>query len=155
MKHEVRLTYCPLCGFAAEELTIGEVVKYYSVESGELIGYGHPGGVLAHSLIESEVKYNTKTLDVTERAPAGEPCANCAADIAKQRAEFKVEIARGGIHWHCLACQVWGVIVHNDTRGFAAGVRARAGVEPPTHIGVKFKDCRQHQSEEDVEQTLH
>ena len=152
--HEVHLTYCPVCGFDAEELTVGEVMKYYT-ESGELLGYGHPGGSLAHALIECDVKYNTIPLDVTERAPAGEPCADCAADIALQRAEFKVEVEKGGIHWHCDSCGLWGVIAHNDSRGFSAGVRQRSGVKPPTHIGVNFNYCKLHESEEDPSGTIH
>ena len=152
---DVHLTYCPVCGLEAEELTIGTVLKYYTAEDGELIGYGHPGGVLALSLIESGVEYKTKPLEDYERAPAGDPCADCVADIAHQRAEFKVEIEKGGIHWYCEDCGVWGVIAHDDSYGFSATLRRRTGVAPPNHMGVRFKNCRQHESEEDPDGTLH
>lgn len=154
LKQEVRLTFCPLCGLDAEELTIGEVLKYIG-ESGEMLGYGHPGGVLAFSLIDNEVKYKTQTLDPAERAPAGHPCSDCAANIAHQRAEFQVEVERGGVHWNCTSCEQWGVVMHDDSRGFSVGVRRSAGIEPPNHIGVKFINCKQHESEDDPTGKIH
>ncbi len=155
MDQEVHLTYCPVCGYDAEEIAIGEVMKYYTVDSGELLGYGHPGGILALALIECEVEYKTVSIEVTDRAPAGDPCTDCAADIAHQHAEFKVEVEKGGVHWHCDECGLYGVVAHDDSRGFSARVRQRSGIQPPTHIGVTFKDCKQHESEEDPAGTIH
>ena len=145
---ELHETYCPICGFEADELTVGAVLKYYG-EDGELLGYGHPGGVFAHELIEHEVSYTTKALEESERAPAGEPCVYCAEDIANQREDFKEEVERGGIHWRCDNCGLWGVIKHNDSRGFSARARRKAGIQPPTHMGVRFSKCKQHRSEDD------
>jgi len=147
---DVHETFCPLCGFDAEELTVGTVLKYYS-ESGELLGYGHPGGVFAQDLITKDVLYTTTPLDDSERAPAGGPCVDCAEDISNQRAEFKDEVEKGGLHWHCTECGLWGVIIHNDSKGFAAGVRKQAGIAPPAHLGVKFINCSQHAAEDTPE----
>lgn len=152
--NEVRLTFCPVCGMDAEELTIGEVLKYVN-KDGDVLGYGHPGGILALTLIDQEIPYETIKLESFERAPAGHPCSNCMADIAQQRAEFKVEIELGGLHWHCEECGVWGIVMHDDSHGFSAGVRRASGIKPPTHAGVRFTNCKQHESEDDAKGMIH
>ncbi len=143
------LTSCPVCTGDAEELTIGEVVKYFGKESDQLLGYGHPGGVLAELLIQKEVPYRVEPVSGAERVPASGPCPDCAADILHQNLEFEDVVKGGGIHWRCEACHSYGVIVEGDSRGFSAAVRRGAGVLPPNQIRVTFTNCIQHESEGD------
>ena len=143
------LTYCPICKGNAEELTIGTVLKYYGEETDILLGFGHPGGALAHELIRQEVSYRTEAVGEAERLPAGGPCPDCRADIMHQRLEFEEEIKKGGAFWSCQVCGKYGVVVHNDSVGFCAALRGQTGIAPPNYLEVKFVRCEQHASEGD------
>jgi len=142
-------TYCPICKGDAEELTVGEVIKYFGESTDKFIGYGHPGGVLSTVLLEHGVAYRTEPVGEAEMLPAGGPCPDCVAEIAQQRAEFAVEVKKGGLHWTCDECDMFGVIIADDSIGFSAGVRNNAGVPPPKQLGVKFTKCSQHESQGD------
>ena len=143
------LTFCPVCQGNAEEITIGVVLKYYGEETGILLGYGHPGGVLAQELLRQEITYRTEAVRDGERLPAGGPCPDCQADIMHQRLEFEEEIKRGGIHWSCNVCAKFGVVMHNDSIGFCANLRGASGIAPPNHLEVRFIRCEQHASQGD------
>lgn len=144
----VSLTYCPVCGDRGDELVIGEVYKYTN-ENDELLGYGHPGGVLAQALIGDGVEYVAVPLEDNEPAPGGHACDNCSAEIRMQQKRFEAEVIAGGLHWSCTMCNKFGVIVKDDSRGFCSATRGAAGVQPPNQLGVRFDHCDQHASEED------
>ena len=143
-----RQTFCPLYKGDSDELVIGDVVRYVSPE-GEELGYGHPGGLLAQALIHDETPYEVEELEDHERAPGGVFCDDCSAMISEQRVRFTREVISGGVHWSCDECGKFGIIIANDSRGFAADTRGAVGVKPPNQLGVKFDRCIQHQSEED------
>ena len=141
----VSLTFCPMCGERGEEIVIGEVYRYIG-EGGRLLGYGHPGGVLAQALINDKVDYIAVPLEEHEEAPGGHACSNCSARIALQQKRFEAEVIAGGLHWSCEQCGRFGVIVKDDSLGFCAATRGAAGVQPPNQLGVRFSDCEQHVS---------
>ena len=144
----VVMTYCPLCHAAGNDIVIGEVYKYID-EDGDLIGYGHPGGVLAQALISDETPYVASPIKSDEKVPSGEPCSDCAADIKMRQKKFEAEVVAGGLHWACEECGLFGVIVKNDSIGFCAATRDAAGVQPPNQLGVRFDRCEQHESADD------
>lgn len=146
-------TYCPMCYEPSEEVVVGEVFRYID-KHGKLIGYGYPGGILGLELTEYEVDYTVESVD-GERLPGGHPCSNCQAEIQHHRKECEAEVIRGGLHWQCTMCGLFGVIMHNDSQGFCKEVRAAAGVQPPQQFGVKFSNCWQHQTEVDVVTHFH
>ena len=143
------LTFCTICQGDAEELTIVTVLKYYGEETGILLGYGHPGGVLAQELLDQEITYRTEAVGDAERLPAGGPCPDCQADIMHQRLEFEEEIKRGGVHWTCNVCGQFGVIIANDSVGFCDHMRGTSGIKPPNYLEIRFVRCEQHASEGD------
>jgi len=146
---KVTLTYCPMCGERGDELVIGEVYKYIG-EHGENFGYGHAGGELAQALMLEGVKYIAHPLGDNEPAPGGHVCSDCSAEIAHQQKQFEAEVIRGGLHWTCEDCGQFGVIINDDSLGFCAATRGAAGVKPPNQLGVRFSDCEQHQTVEDM-----
>lgn len=146
----ITMTYCPLCYAEGDEIVVGEVYKYID-EDGELIGYGHPGGVLAQALISDETPYVASPIKPDETVPGGTPCSNCAADIKMSQKKFEAEVIAGGLHWACEECGKFGVIIKDDSIGFCAATRGAAGVQPPNQLGVRFDRCEQHAAADDPE----
>ena len=142
-----------MCDDPSEEVVVGEVFRYID-KRGKLIGYDHPGGVLGYELTEHGVEYTTEEVD-GGRVPGGQPCSNCKARIQQHRKECEAEVIKGGLHWHCAMCGLFGVIIHNDSRGFCKDVRKQAGVLPPQQFGVKFSNCWQHQTDADLINRFH
>lgn len=143
-----RMTYCPVCNGNAEEVVVGDVIRYVG-PNGEVFGYGHPGGVLSQELLKQGIKYVAVPLEDHEKAPGSHPCPDCAAGIAMQRKRNELEVIKGGLHWYCVQCRSHGVVVAGDSKGFSAQVRGASGVQPPNQLGVKFTNCQQHAAEDD------
>lgn len=143
-------TTCPLCKNDAEQIVIGTVYRYTTSRGGHFIGFGHAGGPLAHKLLDLGVDYEAEVIGPYDKVPADRPCPDCEADLFHQRLEFEQEVINGGLHWRCVMCGKFGVIVANDSVGFCENVRGEAGIEPPTQMGVRFENCIQHATPDDA-----
>ncbi len=141
-----------MCKGLADEIVVGDVYRY--IVEGEIVGYDHPARFIGPMLKEHGTEYVAELLPEGDRVPASHVCGECQARAEDQKEEFREEIERGGLRWHCEECGGAGIVVHDDSQGFSKGVREHMGIQPPLHVTVSFTRCEQHASEEDPHETV-
>lgn len=142
-------TYCPLCKGAGPDLVLGQVVRYLN-EDGSTLAYGHPGGEVSKHLMKVGMKYDYEIVDDDACFAAVDVCQSCKRLLDAQSFNFEKVVAEGGVRWFCDTCKSAGVIVANDSLGFCANIRQETKIYPPDIVTVKFNNCNQHASVEDV-----
>lgn len=142
-------TFCPMCGKDADQLVLGLAVRYLDTD-GYQLAYGHPGGEVAKYLKQIEKEYDYEVVEEHERLPADDVCKSCQDLLYAQKFRFNHIVAEGGVAWFCDICKQTGVIVANDSLGFCENIRKETKILAPNPVTVKFNDCKQHASAEDV-----